>query len=477
MALLLLIALPVLIGLLALLIDSVKVNLALLLVAAVAHSGITLTIFGLGHTASLGQFLELDQCALLFLSITSALFLVVSLYTVQYILYGTHGEQLAPQYFVPCLLWFLAAMTLVCITQNLAIQWAAIEATTLASAPLVYFYKRKEALEAAWKYLLICSVGIAVALLGIFFLGIGASTAKSSGASLQLQELLRSGPGMSHTWLRAAFVLALVGYGTKMGLAPLHTWLPDTHSQAPSPVSALLSGSLLNCALLSILRFYQVCLANGDAQFARTMLLTLGFASMVVACAFMFGQKDYKRLFAYSSIENMGIIAIGVGLGGSATQGAMLHTVNHSVCKAGLFMIAGNVLREFGTTDATQIHGLWRRLPKSGFILMALLLAIGGAPPFGPFVSEWVIFQSAINQAHPLAAALFIVLAALCFLGMAAVVLPMLQGAPTTPRPVTERRLTVLAPLAMLVTSFALGVYMPPFLWRLIRLTAGTFGG
>jgi hydrogenase-4 component F len=324
---------------------------------------------------------------------------------------------------------------------------------------------------------LICSVGIALALLGLFFLGIAASTVQSQTSSLNLHALVQSAPTMSRPWLRAAFVLALVGYGTKMGLAPMHTWLPDTHSQAPSPVSALLSGCLLNCALLAILRFFQVCLASGDVQFARTMLLGLGFLSMAVACAFMMGQRDYKRLFAYSSIENMGIIAIGFGLGGSATHGAIIHTVNHSICKAGLFMVAGNVLREFGTTDASQVQGMMRRLPVSGFLMMALLFAIGGAPPFGPFVSEWMIFQAAVNQSHPFVAMAFVCLVALCFLGMASVVLPMLQGESSTGRSCAERRLTVLAPLTMLAASFVLGIYLPPFLTRLTHFAAGTFGG
>lgn len=215
MALLVLVAIPAVMGLLTLLIEDVRINLALLILAATSHFGVTLAILVQGRGLTLGPLFALDETALLFLMITSVLFFIVSLYTVQYVLYGTHGEQSAPQYFVPCLLWFLAAMTLVCITQNLAVQWAAIEATTLASAPLVYFYRRKEALEAAWKYLLICSVGIALALLGLFFLGIAASTVKSQGSNLQLYALIRSAPSMSRTWLRAAFVLALVGYSTK----------------------------------------------------------------------------------------------------------------------------------------------------------------------------------------------------------------------------------------------------------------------
>ena len=478
MVLPLLVAVPAIIGILTWLIDDVRLDLALLLLGAVCHLGLVASIYMTGHSsgASASMF-ALDQTALLFLSITSVLFLLVALYTPQYILHGTHDEQEAPHRFVPCLLWFLAAMTLVCVTQHLALQWAAIEATTLASAPLVYFYKRKEALEAAWKYLLICSVGIALALLGVFFLGIASSAHGASGASLQLHDVLQTAPTLSRTWLRAAFVLALVGFGTKMGLAPMHTWLPDTHSQAPSPVSALLSGALLNCAFLAILRFFQVCIRSGDGQFARTLLLVLGFTSLVVACAFMIGQSDYKRLLAYSSIENMGIIAIGIGLGGVATQGAMLQSVNHSLCKAGLFLVAGNILREYGTTDAGQVRGLLRRLPVTGGLFMALLFAIGGAPPFGAFISEWMILQAAIAQSHPWLAAAFVSLIALAFVAMAGVALPMLQGPSADNARVVEPRLSISTPMTLLAVTLVLGLYLPPIVERLTRQAAGAMGG
>src|SRR5439155_11707673 len=321
--------------------------------------------------AGRGFLLGVDPLGLLFLTTTSVVFLAASLYAIPNLLHGTYQSGATPHRFVPCLLWFLAAMTLVCVAHHLALMWAAIEATTLASAPLIYFYRRPGALEAAWKYLLICSVGIALALLGVFFLGVAASAAPGRPPGLTLEALRAAAPLMDRSWLKAAFVLALVGYGTKMGLAPLHTWLPDTHSQAPSPVSALLSGALLNCALLAILRFYQVCLASGDAGFARTLLLVLGFASLGMACAFMVGQRDYKRLFAYSSIENMGIIAVGVGLGGAASYAALFHALGHSLCKAGLFFSAGNLLRAFGSTAARDVRGALRRLPATGILLTA----------------------------------------------------------------------------------------------------------
>jgi hydrogenase-4 component F len=478
MTLVFLILAPVILGLVAFYIENVRADLGILLGAAILHLSVTVLLWIGVPGTELGTLLKLDIAGLLFLSITSLLFLVASLYTVPYVLEGTHDEQAAPHRFVPCLLWFLAAMTLVATTQHLALMWAAVEGTTLASAPLVYFYRRKAALEATWKYLLLCSVGIALALLGTFFLGIAASGASEVGSDLTLSALTEAAPSMPRAWLRAAFVLALVGYGTKMGLAPLHAWLPDTHSQAPSPVSALLSGALLNCAFLAILRFFQVCLASGDFAFARTLLLVLGFVSIVVACAFMVGQADYKRLLAYSSVENMGIMAVGVGLGGAASYGAMLHAVNHSLCKAGLFFLAGNVLRAFGTTSAVEVRGVLQRLPVTGILMMTLFLAIGGAPPFGPFWSEFLIFQSAMNGPHIWTGVLFIALLAVAFLGMAGVLLPMLQGVEgSRQRRVREPRLSLLAPLCMAIGALVLGVHVPPVLADALRQAANMLGG
>jgi hydrogenase-4 component F len=478
MTLALLVIIPTLIAVMTFYLRNVHVSLALLLVAATTHLTITALLWA-GLAGKALSLLQLDVIGLFFLSIISVLFLVTALYTVCYVLDGTHDEPASPQRFIPCLLWFLAAMTLVTVTHHLALMWAAVEATTLASAPLVYFYKRRGALEAAWKYLLICSVGIALALLGVFFLGIAASTAPERTSDLTLAQLTSAAPHMSRNWLKAAFALALVGFGTKMGLAPLHTWLPDTHSQAPSPVSALLSGALLNCALLAILRFYQVCLASGDAEFARALLLAFGMISIGVACAFMVRQADYKRLFAYSSIENMGIIAVGFGVGGAAAYGALLHALNHSLCKAGLFFLAGNVLREFGTTKAREVQGVLKRLPGSGALMMALLFAIGGAPPFGPFVSELMIFRSAISTHAPWVSILFLVLLAVAFLGMAGVLLPMLQSAPahaSATRP-GEASLSVIAPLIMTAGALVLGLYIPPVLSDAIQQAATRLGG
>jgi hydrogenase-4 component F len=480
MILFLLVAIPAVFGALAFGVRNLRAGLYILVAVSLLHLIGVASLWSGGVGLEFGMFYALDHLGLLFLTIVSLLFFAVSLYSISYLLQGTHDAQSATHRFVPCLLLFLAAMTQVTVTQHLGVMWVAVEATTLSSAPLIYFYRRRGALEAAWKYLLLCSVGIALALLGVFSLGIAATGAADTSASLTLAFLQTAAPTMPKPWLQTAFVLALVGFGTKMGLAPLHNWLPDAHSQAPSPVSAMLSGSLLNCAFLAIIRFYQVCLASGDADFARTLLITLGMLSLAIACVFMVRQGDYKRLFAYSSIENMGILAIGLGIGGGAVYGALLHAVNHSLCKAGLFFTAGNVLREYGTTSAGDVRGVFRRLPVTGFLMMTLFLALGGLPPFGPFISEFMIFRSAIvGPGQFWLGVLFAVMIAIAFLGMAGVVLPMLQGGADghKTQPAREASLSIGAPLFLACGALVLGVYVPQFLADVLRAAAGLLGG
>ena len=452
-----------------------RVHLAALIAVTALHAAGTVLLWAGAPDTRLAPLLEVDAAGLLFLSITSILFLLTSLYTAPYLLQGTHDPQTSPHRFVPCLLWFLSSLTLVATTRNLAVLWVAVEATTLATAPLVYFYRRPGSLEAAWKYLLLCSVGIALALLGTFFLGVAGSAVQPS-PGLSLPSLLQAAPALSRPWLQAAFILALTGYGTKMGLAPLHMWLPDAHSQAPSPISALLSGALLNGALLALLRFHEVVVASGNAAFARELLLLLGLVSLVVACAVLVGQRDVKRLLAYSSIENMGIIVIGVAVGGGGVFGALFHAMNHSLCKAGLFFCAGNVLRTFGTTASREVSGMLRRQPGTGILLLLLLLAIGGMPPFGAFWSKLLIFRAAMED--PRVGVLFLALVTIAFLGMAGVILPMLQGTPDPARPrVAEPRLAVIAPLAATVFLLVLGVWLPAALGTRLAEAAATLGG
>jgi hydrogenase-4 component F len=374
---------------------------------------------------------------------------------------------------------FLSTMTLVVLSRHLGLMWVAVEATTLASAPLIHFNRNHRSLEAAWKYLLICSVGIALALLGNFFLA-AAATAGHQQVPMTLQGLLNVAGKLDPTWLKAAFLLFLVGYGTKMGLAPMHTWLPDAHSEAPAVVSALLSGALLNCAFLAILRVHSICAAAGLGGFTRQLLVIFGLASMAVAAVFIVSQADFKRMLAYSSVEHMGILALGVGLGGAAVSGALLHVMNHSLTKAMLFMLAGNILAAYRTKTISDVRGVLSVLPVSGVLWLAGFLAITGSPPFGPFISEFQILASAISSGQIVSAVVCIALLVIIFIGMARIFLQMSYGTPSarisSAPAAREPVLSLASPLVLCLAVLVLGVYVPPGLWSAIKSAAGQLG-
>jgi hydrogenase-4 component F len=307
---------------------------------------------------------------------------------------------------------------------------------------------------------------------------VAASNTDTVSVSLVLKEVLSNAPHLNPLWLKAAFVLMLVGYGTKMGLAPFHTWLPDAHSEAPSVASALLSGALLNCAFLGILRIHQVCLASGLADFSERLLLVLGLLSMAVAAIFITGQVDYKRMLAYSSVEHMGILAVGVGLGGAGLFGAMLHVVNHSLTKAMLFMVAGNLLAVYRSKAAKDVSGALRVLPVSGSLWILGLLAITGSPPFGPFLSELAILKAALDQGRAFVAIAYLIFLAIIMAGMATPALAMAQGTPNNSIIVPADRSVALSvvPTVLGAAVLVMGIYVPPVLSRTLLEAARLLG-
>jgi len=385
--------------------------------------------------------------------------------------YLRHEPEQSNRVFCGCLLAFVGAMTLLAYSAHLGLMWVAMEATTLASAPLICFHRSGLSLEATWKYLLICSVGIALALLGSFFL---AYALVSSGlpVSLLFSDLLRSAPRLAGPWLGAAFVLCLVGYGTKMGLAPMHTWLPDAHGEAPAPISAMLSGALLPCAFLPILRVYRVCAAAGQAVFAQRILVVVGLLSIAVAGAFVIRQRDLKRMLAYSSVEHMGILALAIGIGGAATFGGLFHLITNGLTKCLLFLSTGNIVHAYGSKSTERVSGLLRRLPLTGAIFVAGFLAITGSPPFGVFLSEFTILNAIIGQGRFLVAAAFLGLLFIVFMGMGSTVLTAVQGrCEEEPRRSGYRDdLLSTAPiLVLLVMVLLLGVWLPVPLQNLLH--------
>jgi hydrogenase-4 component F len=460
----------------------------LLLAVAAAHAALTIATWVRDPAPLFGGWLALDAIGRLMLTITSALFLPCAVYAVGYLRREGRGARRdfdegllfdnAPEAtFTACLLLFLSAMTLVNVSQRFGLLWVAVEATTLVSAPLIYFHRHHRSLEATWKYLLICSVGIAIALLGNFFLAVAAAPRGGSPIPLVVQDLAAAA-GLDPTWLRAALVLFLVGYGTKMGLAPLHTWLPDAHSEAPSVVSALLSGALLNCAFVGILRVQQVCVAAGVGDFGRELLVGFGLLSMAVAAVFIPGQGDYKRLLAYSSVEHVGLLALGVGLGGAGTFGALLHAVGHSIAKAMLFLVAGNILAAYRSKSTAGVRGVLRVLPVSGTLWLVGLFAITGSPPFAPFLSELTIVRAAIDSGRPGIALAVLVLLAVIFVGMASVVLETAQGDPAggSPPPRREPLWAVAPPAALAAAVLVLGLWVPAPLRAVLERAAEALG-
>ena len=458
---------PLFMALLALVIRSNHWRPWVLPVTGVVHAALTVVVLSSRTLSVSSVWLELDPPGRLVLALVSGLFLFCSFYTVGYLRYR---EERPNQIFCACLCAFLSVLSLITWAHHLGLMWVAIEATALTTAPLIYFNQTSRSIEATWKFLLVGSIGIALALLGSFFL---AYSMLISGLepSLTFEHLLREAPHLSKPWLHAGFVLLLVGYGTKMGLAPMHTWKPDAYGEAPGVVGALMAGGVTSCAFLAILRVYHICLVAGEGAYISRLLIFLGLFSMVVAGAFMVGQRDFKRMLAYSSVEHMGILALGLGIGGLAIYGTLLHLVNNAIAKGVLFLSAGNIHRAYGSKTTDVVSGAMRRLPISGALFLCGFLAVTGSPPFGPFISEFSILTAMFVTGHFWVGAMFLFFLLVVFVGMSVTVLGVVQGAvPTAARNTSYRdgALTALPPLAMMVLVLLLGLYIPSPLQTLL---------
>ena len=416
----------------------------------------------------LGGWLLLDALGKLVLGFITLLFFLCSLYAPSYLALRPERPNR-----VVCANMFtsLAMMTLVTLSHHLGLLWVAMEATTLVSAPGIYFNHNARSLEATWKYLLICSVGIALALLGSLFLAYSSLKAGLE-STLLFDQLIHVAPQLSPPWLHAAFVLLFVGYGTKMGLAPMHTWKPDAYGEAPGMIGALLAGGVTNCAFLCILRIYQICEAGSEAEFARHTMVVMGLFSMAIASIFMVRQRDFKRMLAFSSVEHMGILILGIGIGKAAVFGALLHLVNNGLAKGVMFLSSGNIHRVYGSKSTDDVRGALRRLPVSGSLFLLGFFAVTGAPGFGPFISEFKIVSAAIGSGQYLTAALFLLFLSIVFIGMGSTVLAVVQGTPpeTTTSNGFRDTIGTCIPIAIFIALVVLmGLYIPPPLEKLIQ--------
>ena len=438
--------------------------LVLALIPAVAH-----------HDLNYVGYLRVDAVSAIFLLATSFLYAAVAVYSVGYL---KQHEDLYARRFYAGLNLFAWAMLAAPLMSSLALLWIAVEVTTIISALLVAIEDTDGAAEAAWKYVLIASAGLGLALLGTVFAYFAGSQVLGQHYNLAITPLLLVGSHLRHTPVRLAFLLALLGYGTKVGLFPVHTWLPDAHSEAPTPVSALLSGSLLAVSFYAVLRFYQVAAATLGSGFPRDALLAFGVASLLLAALYVFGQRDIKRLLAYSSVEHMGILAIGVSFGAPvALAGVMLHVLAHAAAKGNAFMGAGVLRAKFGTKQISAIRGGLDLLPWSGPLFLLAVFALSALPPSGIFRSEFQIVAGGLDSGSYAATAVLIIGVTVAFFGLSAAATSMLftpaRGTLVRGEPSTWMVVPMVAGVAVL---FVLGVHPPGELTGLIARAVTQLG-
>ncbi|MHB8520264.1 MAG: hydrogenase 4 subunit F [Limisphaerales bacterium] len=378
-------------------------------------------------------------------------------------------------------LLFAAGMFLAVLANNLGVMWVALEGTALASVLLVALYNLKTSLEAAWKYVILGSLGLILALFGTIFTYAAAINKHTEAfPSFNWSHLMTIAPQLDHRLIKLAFVFVLVGYGTKAGIAPMHTWLPDAHSEAPSPTSAMLSGVSLKVALYALLRFHILTTHCLDSSFSRTLLLGFGMFSMFLAGPFILVQTNLKRMFAYSSLEHIGLICTGIGLNTPLTIfGSLLHMGYHALTKPVLFFASGNIHQHFHTLEMRRIGpGLVKSMPATALLLALAGVAVIGLPPFGLFTSELIVISGAI-AAHQAAVSAFVLVALIVvFCGFLKQIARMLLGNPKMAKPVPSAPRAGVAALSLpLGALLVFSIWLPGPVYRLITQAAQIVGG
>jgi hydrogenase-4 component F len=437
------------------------------------------------RTSSYFGFIRVDALSVVFLLATSFLYAAVAIYSVGYLRSG-HGQETSARYtrrFCLGLNLFAWSMLAAPLMSNLALLWVAVEVTTVISALLVAIESTDGAAEAAWKYILLASAGLGIALLGTIFMYYAGAHVLGPHYNMAFAPLLRASRNLPVTPVRMAFVLAVLGFGTKVGFFPVHTWLPDAHSEAATPVSALLSGSLLAVSFYAILRYYQLAVGSLGSRFPRDVLLVFGVASLLLAALYLLDQRDYKRLLAYSSVEHMGILAIGVSFGAPiALAGVLLHVLAHAAAKGNAFMGSGVLLRKFGSKEIAGVRGGLDLLPWSGPLFLAAILALCAMPPFGIFRSEFEIVAGGLSASHNAPAVILVILVTVAFLGLALSANRMLLARPrdagtADQLPRGEPSGWMVVPVAVgFVALLVLGLHPPGELTGLLARAAGQLG-
>jgi hydrogenase-4 component F len=454
------------------------VNAAMSLLTLVAAALLTAQVIEYGPMLAFDELFFVDSFNVFLVALTAFVGFTTALFSRPYMLIEMHHGRINARrlrlYHASYQL-FMFTMLLALLTNNLGIMWVAMEAATLATVLLVSLYRTPASLEAAWKYFILCGVGIAQALFGTVLMYFAAEKVLGAGGTALLWTHLDAVKAqLEPSVLTLAFVFLLVGYGTKVGLVPLHSWLPDAHAEGPTPVSAVLSGLLLNVALYSLVR--NKVLADGalGSDLTGNLMMGFGLLSVVVAAFFLSRQQDAKRLFAYSSIEHMGLVTFAFGMGGPvATFAALLHMTVHSLTKSAIFFAVGHASQKAGTQMMDSIRGLVDTNPAIGWGLMLGSLAILGMPPFGVFASEFLIITTAMRE-HPWATPFLLTALGVAFAAVFGKVQPMVFGETTGKR--LPHPPAILPVFVHLLLVLVLGVYIPPYLAEWYRQAAALIG-
>lgn len=462
---LLLIFVPVLAAVVALVWPSNRTRPWLLPAAGILHTLLSIWMFIDPPTVAPEAWMGFDPLARAVLPAVSLLFLVCALYGATYLKVRAERPN---RIFVAALLAVLGLLSAGQQARHLGILWIFTEAVTLAAVPLLHFNGTPRAFEATWKYLLVGGTGIALSLLGSLCLGY-ASLHGGGGGDLTFVALISQGAGLSRPWVLIAWVLLLVGYGTKMGLAPMHTWKPEAYGEAPGVVGAILAGGVTTVAFTALLRVRAVIGAAGEGAIADRTLLAIGLFSMLVAALFLLGTRDFKRMLAYSSVEHMGILTIGASLGSAGVVAALFHVWSNSLTKGALFLSGGNIRRAAGSPSMDAVRGMSALTPRSAAIFVTGMFAVTACPPFGPFFSELKVVRAALASGHGAAGAMFLVCLLLAFFGLTRVVFGIVDGRPRIAARATGKRFVesagvILPPLLLLALSLWLGLFSPAVL-------------
>ncbi len=443
-----------------------------------ASVALTMRVIDSGPQVAFNEQFFIDQFNVFLVALTAFVAFTTSLFSRPYMRIEQHHGKLSTtmlHLYYSMYQMFTFTMLVALTTNNMGIVWVAMEAATLTTVLLVSLYRTPASLEAAWKYFILCGVGIALALFGTILLYFAAERVLGEGGTALLWTHLNQVKGdLEPTVLKLAFIFLLVGYGTKIGLVPLHSWLPDAHAEGPTPVSAVLSGLLLNVALCAVMRSKVLVDGSLGNHFAGNLMMGFGLLSVVVAALFLSRQKDIKRMFAYSSIEHMGLITFAFGMGGPvASFAAMLHMTMHSLTKSAIFFAVGHAVQKAGTQQMENIRGLLQVSPTVGWGLALGTFAILGMPPFGVFASEFLIITTAMHE-YAWATPILLVALGIAFASIFGKVQPMVFGE-TTAKPLPHP--PALVPVfAHLLLVLILGLYMPPYLADWYRQAAALLG-